>query len=80
MQTLTVKLPELLADEIAREAKQRRVTKSQVVRERLTKGDAASPSAWDLMNDLVVTNDKLPRDLSSNKKHMKGYGQSRRRR
>ena len=57
MQTLTVKLPELLADEIAREAKQRRVTKSQVVRERLTKGEAASPSAWDLMKDLVVTSD-----------------------
>ncbi len=80
MQTITVKIPEVLASEIAREAKKRKVTKSQVVRERLTKENDPSPSAWDLMKDLVFSSDKLPHDLSSNKKHMEGYGKSRRHR
>ena len=34
-------------------------------------------SLWDRMEDLVITDDALPKDLSANKKHLKGYGQNR---
>ena len=78
MQTLTVKVSDRIAEEIGAEARKRRITKSEVVRERLahtpSKKDA---SLWDRMKHLVIKNDTLPRDLSSNKKHMEGYGKNR---
>lgn len=77
MQTLTVKLPDTLAKEIAREAKKRRISKSEVVRERLAAGNSGKVSLWDRMKHLVITDDDLPRDLSTNKKHMEGYGAHR---
>lgn len=77
MQTLTVKVPDNLAKEIAREAKKRRISKSEVVRERLTAKDDPKVSLWDRMKHLVITDDNLPRDLATNKKHMEGYGSYR---
>ena len=74
MQTLTVKLPDTLAKDIAREAKKRRITKSEVVRERLAAKADEQASLWDRMKHLVITDDDLPRDLSTNKKHLEGYG------
>jgi Arc/MetJ-type ribon-helix-helix transcriptional regulator len=80
MQTLTVKLPDALAEEIDREAKTRRITKSEVVRERLAKKSEGKVSLWDRMKDLVIDDPNSPTDLSTNKKHMEGYGKSRPRR
>jgi hypothetical protein len=83
MKTLTVKLPDPLFLEIASQARARNISKSDVVRERLTVQKAGTSarghrgSLWDLMRDVVISSDALPRDLSSNKKHLKGYGQNR---
>ncbi len=78
MQTLTVKLPDKIAQEIAAEARRRRVSKSEVMRERLSSvAGKTKPSLWDRMKHLVIKSDALPRDLSSNKKHMEDYGKTR---
>ena len=80
MKTLTVKLPDPLFAEISRVAEQRKVPKSEIVRERLEQGASAGISLWQRMEDLVVRDDAAPRDLSSNKNHLAGYGKNRDRR
>lgn len=81
MMTLTVKVDHAVAEEIAREAKRRRVSKSEIIRERLAPSKpAGKTSMWDLIKDLVIDDPKSPGDLSTNKKHMAGYGKSRPRR
>jgi hypothetical protein len=81
MKTLTVKLPDHLFFEITGQARARNMSKSDVVRERLALH--ARPlrrphrgSLWGRMEDLIIDSKALPRDLSSNKKHMKSYGQN----
>jgi hypothetical protein len=83
VRTFTVKLPDSLFFEIAGQARARNISKSDVVRERLA-GHGVHPAAkrghtslWDRMKDLVIDSGELPRDLSSNKKHLKRYGQNR---
>jgi hypothetical protein len=83
MRTFTVKLPDSLFFEIAGQARARNISKSDVVRERLA-GHGVCPrtrrrhtSLWDRMKDLVIDSREVPRDLSSNKKHLRRYGQSR---
>jgi Arc/MetJ-type ribon-helix-helix transcriptional regulator len=73
MKNLTVRLPDSLLMEIAHESQSRRVSKSDVVRERLRQPHpqaAPGGSMRDLIGDLIgsVRNDGLPADLSSNKK------------
>ena len=79
MKLLSIKIPDPLFAEISREADSRKLSKSEVVRERLTasKGKTSVASLWDRMGDLVIRTDRLPADLSSNKKHLKGYGANR---
>jgi len=81
MRTMTIKVPEPVFAEIATAAKLRKVSKSEIVRERLVgggSGDAPAPaSLWSRMEDLVLKDDRLPADLSSNKKHMANYGKKR---
>ncbi len=77
MKTLTVKLPDSLFAEIASSAKARRISKSEIVRERLTRSTRAKNSLWSQMEDLVIEGDSLPADLSSNKAHLKTYGKDR---
>lgn len=78
MTTLTVKVDQTVADEIVCEAKRRRVRKSDVIRERLVRGKPTGKvSMWDLIKDLVIDDDHSPRDLSTNKKHLAGYGKHR---
>lgn len=77
MKVLSVKLPDELFLDISREAGKRNVSRSEVVRERLAAKRSSSPSLWERMEDLVVHEDSLPQDLSSNKKHMEKYGQNR---
>ena len=76
MKTLTVKLPDPLFAEIASHAKGRRISKSEVVRERLARSGAFRNSLWSRMEDLVIGHDSLPKDLSSNKAHLKKYGKN----
>ena len=81
MQSLTIKVPDTLFAEIAGEAAARNVPKSEVARERLARKPSPTKqgqgSLWSRMKDLVIETDPLPRDLSSNKGYLKGYGQSR---
>jgi hypothetical protein len=81
VKTLTIKVPESVFAEIANAAKVRKVSKSEIVRERLVggvSGETPAPaSLWSRMEDLVVKDDRLPADLSSNKKHLANYGKKR---
>lgn len=78
MKTLTIKVPDELFAEISRAAEIRKVPKSEIARERLEgnrkAGGAAGATLWERMEDLVISDDSLPKDLSANKDHLKGYG------
>ena len=83
MKTLTVRLPDPLAAQIEAESRRRKVSKSDVVRERLTAAQARGrrpTSSFDAIADVVGSVDGLPRDLSGRtKKYLKsaGYGRNR---
>ena len=77
MKTLTVKLPDPLFAEIENAARARKVPKSEIVRERLERAKSVKGSLWSRMEDLVIRRDSLPRDLSSNKEHLRKYGKNR---
>lgn len=83
MRTLTVRLPEDLAAQIEAEARQRRLSKSDVVRERLMRRQGArrgKASLLDAIADVVGSVDGLPRDLSARTKRYlasTGYGEKR---
>jgi hypothetical protein len=83
MKTLTVRLPEGVVAEIEAESRRRKLSKSDVVRERLTGADKSGrrePASLDAIADIVGSVDRLPRDLSARKKkHLKstGYGDKR---
>jgi len=83
MKTLTVRLPEALVAQIEAESRGRKLSKSDVVRERLSRAAGSrprGPALLDAIADLVGSVDRLPADLSARKKaHLKttGYGQKR---
>ena len=82
MKTLTVRLPEPLVADIEAESRGRKISKSDVVRERLEteprkRRRAASLNA---IADLIGSVDGLPADLSARKKdylRSTGYGKKR---
>lgn len=76
LRTLTVKVQDRLLADIEAEARARRVSRSEVVRERLEKRRASKGSVWDRMRDLVIGEDAAPEDLASNKARLRGYGRS----
>ena len=81
MKSVTVRLPDSLADEIEAEARERKMSKTDIIRERLE--SARSSTASDQWSDLlsrVAGSMEGPADLSSNvKKYLKstGYGRNR---
>jgi Arc/MetJ-type ribon-helix-helix transcriptional regulator len=83
MKTLTVRLPEALVAQIEAESRRRRLSKSDVVRERLTGAEGSRrrrPALLDAIADVVGSVDGLPRDLSARtKKYLKStrYGDKR---
>jgi len=82
MKTLTVRLPEPLVADIEAESRGRKVSKSDVVRERLERArrQRRRAASLDAIADLVGSVDDLPSDLSGRKKkylHETGYGQRR---
>jgi Arc/MetJ-type ribon-helix-helix transcriptional regulator len=84
MKTLTVRLPEALAAEIEAESRERQRSKSDVIRERLTRAKKSQSIARlpDLIADLVGSVSALPTDLSERKKaYLKNtsYGRKRNR-
>jgi len=77
LRTFTVKLQDSILADIDAEASARRVSRSEIVRERLEKSQTSQGSVWDRMRDLVVQEDRAPEDLASNKARLKGYGRPR---
>jgi Arc/MetJ-type ribon-helix-helix transcriptional regulator len=81
MKTLTVRLPEAVVAQIEAESRRRKVSKSDVVRERLSRTrHQAEPPLLGAIADLVGSLDRLPRDLSGRTKdylRSTGYGGKR---
>jgi len=82
MKTFTVRLPEPLIASIEAESRERRISKSDVVRERLERLDRPVRNASPLraIEDLIGSVSGLPADLSARKKsylRKTGYGQKR---
>ncbi|HLZ00626.1 MAG TPA: CopG family transcriptional regulator [Bradyrhizobium sp.] len=83
MKTLTVRLPEDLVAQIEAESRRRQMSKSDVVRERLTetgRSRATRSTLLDAVADLIGSADQLPPDLSARKKEYlrsTGYGRKR---
>jgi Arc/MetJ-type ribon-helix-helix transcriptional regulator len=83
MKTLTVRLPEVLVAQIEAESRRRKLSKSDVVRERLTGAKRARPrrpALLDAIADIVGSVDGLRPDVSARtKKYLKstGYGNKR---
>lgn len=82
MKTLTVRLPESIMAEIDAESRKRKVSKSDIVRERLqARPRRAAPSALlDSIADLIGSVDGGPEDLSARRKHYlrtTGFGRKR---
>jgi Arc/MetJ-type ribon-helix-helix transcriptional regulator len=82
MKTLTVRLPEPLVAEIEVESRERRVSKSDIVRERLQHRAAGRSrrTALAQIADLIGSVDGLPTDLSGTVKRSlrtTGYGRKR---
>jgi Arc/MetJ-type ribon-helix-helix transcriptional regulator len=76
MKTISVKLPEPMANWLARRAKETKRTRSSVVREALERersGKERPKSCHDLLQDVCGSFDGPP-DLSTNPKYMEGFG------
>ena len=78
MNTLTLKMPELLNARLDTYAKQKGMTKSEIVRialsEYFSKDDTQfEGSFFDLSKDLAGSI-QAPEDLSENKQYFEGYG------
>ena len=76
MKTVTVKLPEPLATWLSRRARELGRPKSDLVREALQRASEGTGgnSCHDLFADVCGIVDG-PRDLSTNPKHMAGFGE-----
>jgi hypothetical protein len=81
MSTLTIKLPERLANQLEAEARRLNLPKSRMARQFLEEGlNRKQPKAGkgrsfhDLAKDLCGSF-KGPRDLSTNPKYMEGFGE-----
>ena len=82
VKTITVRLPEPLVAEIEAESRGRKISKSDVVRERLQRPaeSGRNAQALDTIADLIGSVDGLPADLSSRTKQYlrtTGYGRKR---
>ena len=80
MQTISLKLPDDLLEDLERESKARRLSKSALVRESLEavlrhRSRRGAVSCYDLARDLAGTVKGLPRDLATNPKYMEGFGE-----
>ena len=79
MKTLTVRLPEPLIADIEAESRGRKISKSDVVRERLQQ-PRRQTAPLEAIADLIGSADGLPSDLSTRTKHYlgaTGYGRKR---
>jgi predicted DNA-binding protein len=78
MKTISLKLPDVLLMRLESESKQRRITKSQLVRESLEQAfnnaSGRPPSCFDLARDLAGSVKAPPKDIATNPKYLDGFG------
>jgi metal-responsive CopG/Arc/MetJ family transcriptional regulator len=78
MKTVSIKLPPRLEARLAAAVARRRTTRSRLVREILERHLVASEptpeSALARAGDIVGSVKRKPRDLSTNPKHLRGFG------
>jgi len=83
MKSVTIRLPDSLAEDIEAEARRRKMSKTDIMRERLSRNmDSTSvPPSLAAIADLLGSIDDLPADLSSRTKEYlrAGYGRKRNR-
>ncbi len=81
MKSITVRLPDCVVDDIEAEAQKRKMSKTDIIRERLTRPQSPTPTdQWSDLLARVAGSVEGPTDLSSNvKKYLKstGYGRNR---
>jgi predicted transcriptional regulator len=80
MRTISLKLPDDLMADLVNAARERRMTKSSLVRESLEKALRRQPttrsvSCYDLARDLAGTVKGLPEGLADDPKYMRGFGE-----
>ena len=72
MKTLTVRVSDQQAAELEAESRARKISKSDIVRERLDNGKHSTsdaPKFYQDIADLIGSIDGLPTDLAARKKH-----------
>jgi hypothetical protein len=85
MKTLTVRVSDRIVAELAAESRVRKISKSDIVRERLDNGKRSIsdvPKFYQDIADLIGSVEGLPTDLAARKKHYlktTGYGRKRHR-
>jgi hypothetical protein len=82
MNTVVVRLPKPLFQRLNAEARRRKTTKSALLVEAFERAQPngnGGLSPYERVKDLIgsVDDPSLPTDLSSNPKHLEGYGRSR---
>ena len=82
MKTLTVRLPETIVADIETESRERKVSMSDVVRERLQLPlkKRRRAAGFGMIADLIGSVERLPADLSARRKaylNATGYGRKR---
>ncbi|MDX2178568.1 MAG: CopG family transcriptional regulator [Bryobacteraceae bacterium] len=78
MRTISLKLPQRLIEQVETRAKDRRISKSEVIRESLEtsfRTPGSKVTCFDLSADLVGIFDGLPEDLATDHKYMEGFGE-----
>jgi hypothetical protein len=91
MRTISLKLPDNLLARLEKESRVRRTTKSSLVREcleqqlpdktppldlpKLPPGESFYDKALPILKKAWARNRRLPRDLATNPKYMKGFGE-----
>jgi len=76
--TITCKIPDELGAHLEVAARQRRVPKSQIVREAIVaslKRKKTTVSAFDLIKDACGIIKGGPRDYASHRRHLRGFGE-----
>ncbi|MDQ6911479.1 MAG: ribbon-helix-helix domain-containing protein [Verrucomicrobiota bacterium] len=79
MTTITCKIPDKISAHLEALARQRRVPKSQIVREALAttfRKAKSRMSAFDLMKDVCGVVKGGPKDYASHPRHLRGFGKS----
>ena len=78
MDTLTLKIPEVLKTKLSRYAKQKGLSRSEIVRKALldffSEGDVRLNGAFIDFSEDLAGSVEGPSELSTNKKYLDGYG------